>query len=308
MVSISIIAMDTSGKTTGLTKEVENINSSLGSVCPVTFQKDTKCCIEVRRGCYEVLEKTSTINDAITVHRKHHSSKEFGNLWFMITDNFQGKTLKKMNRVWLCILAVGSKFLLLVPSNTRYDELIQLCNQSIKELQGHEIIHCDGQKRCIRDGQELRFSNAMEIKEKMESDHYLACTVTHGREYTLDDTCKGVKAVGPVLINDFGVYVRSVHKNFKIERAVTKIVTNATSVNATGASSGAFPICMYPHDHVFHVNFSNEETFEDVLDKLETMNQKQLMFFVSTRSALRDRIQNKYSRYSMKSTQIEKKK
>ena len=102
-------------------------------------------------------------------------------------------------------------------------------------------------------------------------------------------------------------YERSVHKNFKIERAVTKIVTNATSVNATGASSGAFPICMYPHDHVFHVNFSNEETFEDVLDKLETMNQKQLMFFVSTRSALRDRIQNKYSQYSMNSTHIEKK-
>ena len=141
MVCVTIMGRNASGHTTwSMQKEAENGNQSLLTLCQEKFDDHAKFCIEIQPKHYEVLDEKSTLNDAMAVHSKYHSHK-FGHL-SCIEHTFKGNKPVKLHRVWLCFSSGDSKFLVLVRSTATYQQLLEMCN-SLPNLKGHEIIHCD---------------------------------------------------------------------------------------------------------------------------------------------------------------------
>ena len=292
MVCVTIVGRNASGHTTwSMQKEAENRNQSLLTLCQEKFDDHAKFCIEIQPKHYEVLDEKSTLNDAMAVHSKYHSHK-FGHL-SCIEHTFKGNKPVKLHRVWLCFSSGDSKFLVLVRSTATYQQLLEMCN-SLPNLKGHEIIHCDSDKHCIRDGQELRRLCALKINNKMDANDYLTCVVTHGEQHMFDENFQGIKATPHVLLNEFGAYIRRPAKITNIPHRVSAV-----------ASSRQFPICMCPIGGFFHnVDFVNEDTVGDVIEKFETTKGKLFTHCVSTKSAVKNRVCGKQLKRAMNSTEI----
>ena len=293
MACMTFTGKDPSGRDTwSMQKQLQNPNLSLANVCQERIDEDTKFCIEIQPGHYEVLENNSTLSDAIAVHKKHHDSNQFRQLW-CINHTFKGNKHISVDRIWLCFSSGVCKFLVLVHSNATYQHLLELCD-SLPDLKGHEIIHCDSDKHCIRDGQELRSLTALKINNQMDANHYLACIVTNGEQYMLDDSAQTFKRPIHVLTNDFGAYIRRHAK-----------ITHPPHKPSDAASSSQFPICIYPVTGFFHnVDIFDEDTVEDAIKKFYTATGKLFKYCVSPESVVTDRVNGKQLKYAMTATAI----
>ena len=176
---------------------VEKMKERLITLCPGSVFGNRKCCLSIGDGIFKVMTGTSTLGDALHVHRQCGFGEGDTMAICFVSNQNCGFGDGCGSNVWLpFVFGSSDEYLLLVDGDCSYLGLLKLCERISSDLMACEL----GTATCSEDLSRL---SARDISRKMTQCDYLVCCMK------ADNT----DANGIIVVDELGIYVAATKEN-----------------------------------------------------------------------------------------------